>query len=107
MKLDKSPEGSEGVVIHIKDNQTPIKLRYKPSTSEEANMFMDVFCSECRHKYSCYLLNKAIMYEINDPDFPEEFQMQGDTGVCIGYQNIKIDSHEYLTNYHGGIFKLR
>ena len=23
------------------------------------------------------------------------------------YQIIKIDSHEYLSNYHGGIFKLR
>jgi len=53
--------------------------KYRPSNGTEGMDFIDAFCGQCIHDdpendVDCDILLKTLVFSINDPEYPEEWQ---------------------------------
>jgi hypothetical protein len=73
---------------------TPGSL-YRPSNGTEGAFFMAQFCDRCffdsawkaAQKYPCQILSDGLLFDIADPDYPEEW-VYGPDGqpVCTAFE---------------------
>jgi len=57
--------------------------KYRPSNGTEGDMFMYQYCRRCRKYDNCDLVSLSILHDVDDPEYPEEWQY-GENGqpVC-------------------------
>jgi hypothetical protein len=71
--------------------------KYRPSSGTEGIWFTDTYCSNCIHgKYEhtadindkpCEILTRSFFCDINDKDYPEEWQYtEDDRPVCTAFR---------------------
>ena len=50
------------------------KGKYRPSNSTEGMMFMADFCDQCADGGECKITMRAMIYDRDDKEYPEEWQ---------------------------------
>jgi hypothetical protein len=48
--------------------------KYKPSNGAEGMFFMEIFCFRCKHYEGCDILNRTLVYNTTDAEYPDEWQ---------------------------------
>lgn len=67
---------------------------YQPSNGTEGSSFIDTYCMKCMHcdpdpegKKQCMILCNSMAYDINDPEYPNEWIYdEQDKSKCTKYQ---------------------
>lgn len=72
-----------------------IKL-YRPSNGSEGECFRAKFCDRCEHDDAhnfreqgeklCPILGNSLLLDINDPQYPQEWQYQDGQPTCTSFQ---------------------
>ena len=47
---------------------------YRPANGTEGEMFMELWCSDCRKRDGCLILSASMACEINEPEYPREWR---------------------------------
>jgi len=73
--------------------------KYRPSNGTEGMDFMDKFCDRCWKEESyrrtqkgtgCKILCKTMVYDINDPEYPEEWTYDEDGNpTCTEFESVE------------------
>jgi hypothetical protein len=50
------------------------KDKYRPSNGTEGMMFMEDFCDQCADGGECKTAMRAMIYDLEDKEYPEEWQ---------------------------------
>jgi len=67
--------------------------KYRPSNGTEGMDFIDVFCDQCIHddpenNVYCDILSKTLIFKINDPQYPDEWQYnENGEPVCTAFKS--------------------
>lgn len=70
--------------------------KYQPSSGTEGCMFAEQFCDQCLHEKwghtqddrdkKCNILNRAMVYDIKDADYPSEWIYVNDRPTCTAFE---------------------
>ncbi len=65
---------------------------FQPSNSTEGEMFMERNCYKCKKETDCELILAAMVFNIGDKEYPEEFQAESvidpNTWICTAKESI-------------------
>ena len=64
-------------------------MKYRPSNGTEGEMFMDEFCFQCKFDINedCEILADTFCYNINDPEYPEEWTYdKNNNPICTKFE---------------------
>jgi len=76
--------------------------KYQPSNGSEGVWFIGKFCDHCLHQHpdpdndkQCMILCRTMCYNVNDPEYPEEWQYDKDgKPVCTAFQKWDWDQDD-------------
>lgn len=73
-----------------KENQNPIK-KYRPSNGTEGDGFQAEWCYRCTKdnhhtEEYCPILGNTMAFEVEDPEYPEEWRYTEDGHVCTAFE---------------------
>ena len=68
--------------------------KYRPSNGTEGEFFMNYYCDRCKHDsayrngtgYSCEIVSDAITLDIDDENYPTEWQYKDGEPVCTKFE---------------------
>lgn len=79
------------MTIHRPDPRSAGKP-YRPSNGTEGMMFESAYCDRCIHfvnDESCDILIDALIYEINEPNYPKEWVYDSNGNpTCTKFQKV-------------------
>lgn len=81
--------------------------QYRPSSGTEGMMFQARFCDQCIHEKwnhtqkdgdkKCDILNRSILHDLNDPEYPEEWIRDPEEGpICTKFHKWDWGTPEAL-----------
>lgn len=67
--------------------------KYKPSNGTEGEIFQAHWCDNCKHDDfddqtctgGCSILSKTMLYDVDDPDYPSEWQVIDGKPECKAF----------------------
>lgn len=73
--------------------------KYRPSNGTEGMGFTEYFCDRCLHQHpdwnspkQCEILCKTMIYSVNDPNYPEEWQYdENNRPTCTAWRKWDWD----------------
>jgi hypothetical protein len=67
--------------------------KYRPSNGTEGMQFEDEFCDKCEHDNgtNCEILFNTMIFDIDDEEYPEEWQIVEGKPTCTKFEEIKTD----------------
>ena len=74
---------------------------YRPSNGIDGDIFQEQFCGRCKRDEfnpytgqgdSCEILVNTIMFDVHDPDYPDEWQYdENDEPTCTAFIDVESD----------------
>lgn len=53
--------------------RSKFEKRYRPSNGTEREIVFGCLCADCRKATRCTLVDRSMMFQIDDPNYPQEF----------------------------------
>lgn len=56
--------------------------KYRPSNGTEGDYFEAAWCNDCRHNADCNIWCNALLFRVDEPEYPTELQYAADGNPC-------------------------
>lgn len=56
--------------------------KFRPSNGTIGEAFMDDFCYTCKRFHGCEIYPRAMLYQIDEPEYPDEWTYDADGEAC-------------------------